>query len=151
MRSIIKACLLAVLMYAPVTIFAQGDSIRLACPFEHGSGKEPKQAYTWEPNDLKLTMISQVDTIVLSCITGVVSNVSPAEDGVYEIVVHNKNYYFWYFGVAKPLVKKGQQVTARQPIATYKLGSELEFRMFKFETPVDPRNLLECKVPKATD
>ncbi len=151
MRSISKTCLLAAFLYAPLTMLAQGDSIRLACPFEHGSGKEPKEAYVWEPKDQKIIMTSMVDSIVLSSITGTVSNVNTAENGLYEIVVHNKNYYFWYYGVAKPLVKKGQQVTARQAIATYKLGTELEFRMFKFETPMDPRNYLECKVPKATD
>jgi hypothetical protein len=30
-------------------------------------------------------------------------------------------------------------------IGTYGFGSEMEFRMFKDEEPVDPRELLECK------
>ena len=57
-------------------------------------------------------MISKVDSIVRSCVNGTVSNVNPTEDGKYEIVVYYKNLYFWYYGVAKPLVKKGENVAA---------------------------------------
>lgn len=138
-------------LYAPPGLFAQKDSLRLACPFEHGSGREPKEAYTWDPKDEKIIMISQVDTLIRSCINGTVSNVSTTEDGTYEIVIYYKNEYFWYYGVAKPLVKKGENVLARQSIGIYKFGTELEFRMFRNEDQVDPRNLLECKIPRAND
>ena len=151
MKSVFKAFLVIVFFYTPVTLFAQKDSVRLACPFEHGSGREPKEAYTWEPRDEKIIMISQVDTIVLSCIKGTVSNVNTTEDGRYEIVIYFKDFYFWYYGIAKPLVKKGENVGARQAIGTYKFGTEMEFRMFRNEDQMDPRNLLECKIPKAGD
>ena len=151
MKPIFKACLLAIFLYAPYCLFAQKDSIRLACPFEHGSGREPKEAFTWEPKDEKIIMISKVDSIVRSCVTGTVSNVNPTEDGKFEIVVYYKNLYFWYYGVARPLVKKGDNVAARQAIGTYTMGTELEFRMFRDEDQLDPRNLLECKIPRAED
>ena len=124
---------------------------KLVCPFEKGSGREPKEAYSWEPRDEKVIMISNVDSIVRSSINGTVSNVNTTEDNRYEIVVYYKNYYFWYYGVAKPLVKVNQNVTAGQSIGTYTRGSELEFRMYKDEQQVDPRNLLECKIPRAGD
>jgi hypothetical protein len=153
MRSISKACLLAIFLQASCSLFAQKDrdSIRLACPFEHGSGREPKEAYTWQPRDEKIIMISRVDTIVRSCINGTVSNVNATEDGKYEIVIYKNYFYFWYYGVAKPLVKKGDNVAARTAIGTYTFGTELEFRMFRNEDQLDPRNLLECKVPRAND
>ncbi len=151
MKSISKACLLAIFLYGPYSLFAQKDSVRLACPFEHGSGREPKEPFTWEPKDEKVIMISQVDIVVRSCVNGTVSNVNTTEDGRYEIVIYYKNLYFWYVGVAKPLVKKGDNVAAREAIGTYKPGSELEFRMFRDEQQLDPRNLLECKVPKADE
>lgn len=151
MRSICKACLVLAFVYIPVSLFAQKDSVRLACPFQHGSGREPKEAFTWEPKDEKIIMISQVDTIVLSSINATVSNVNTTEDGRYEIVIYYKDLYFWYYGVAKPLVKRGDNVVARQPIGTYKFGTELEFRMFRHEDQMDPRNLLECKIPRADD
>jgi hypothetical protein len=151
MRTISKTCLLAIFLYTSSSLFAQKDSIRLACPFEHGSGREPKEAYTWQPRDEKVIMISKVDTIVRSCINGTVSNVNATEDGRYEIVIYYKNLYFWYYGVAEPWVKKGENVTARKAIGTYKTGTELEFRMFRNEDQLDPRNLLECKIPRADD
>ena len=151
MKSICKTSLLLILLAAPVCLIAQKDSLRLACPFEHGSGREPKEAYTWEPRDEKIIMISQVDTIVRSCVNGTVSNVNTTEDNRYEIVVYYKDFYFWYYGIAKPLVKKGQNVTAGQAIGMYTLGTELELRMFRNEQQMDPRNLMECKVPRADD
>ena len=151
MRAINKFCLLAIFLNASFSLFAQKDSVRLACPFEHGSGREPKEAYTWQPKDEKVIMISKVDSIVRSCINGTVSNVNTTEDGRYEIVIYYKNLYFWYFGVARPLVKKGDKVTARSAIGTYTFGTELEFRMFRNEDQLDPRNLLECKIPRARD
>lgn len=149
MRSTGKAILFSLLFSAPFLVQAQKDAPKLVCPFERGSGREPKEAYSWEPRDEKVIMISNVDTIVRSSVNGTVSNVSMTEDNRYEIVVYYKNYYFWYYGVAKPSVKKGQNVAAGQAIGTYTLGSELEFRMYKDEEQLDPRNLLECKVPRA--
>jgi hypothetical protein len=149
MRAINKTFLLAIFLNASCSLFAQKDSVSLACPFEHGSGREPKEAYTWQPKDEKVIMISRVDTIIRSCINGTVSNVNTTEDGKYEIVIYYSNLYFWYYGVAKPLVKKGDRVAARQAIGTYTFGTELEFRMFRNEDQLDPRNLLECRIPKA--
>ena len=149
MRTITKTSLLAIFLISTCSLFAQKDSVRLACLFEHGSGREPKEAYTWQPKDEKIIMMSKMDTIVRSCINGTVSNVSTTEDGRYEIVIYYKNLYFWYFGVAKPLVKKGDNVAVRAAIGTYKPGTELEFRMFRDEQQLDPRNLLECRVAKA--
>lgn len=151
MISISKACVAALFIYTPFCAFAQKDSVKLACPFEHGSGREPKEAYTWEPKDEKIIMVSQVDTIVRSCINATVSNVNQAEDGSYEIVIYYKDLYFWYYGIKKPLVRKGENVAARQAIGTYSFGTELEFRAFRHEDQLDPRNWLECKVPRAND
>ncbi|MFI5133500.1 MAG: hypothetical protein ACHQEB_04145, partial [Chitinophagales bacterium] len=121
----------------------------LACPFEHGSGREPKEAFTWNPPDQKVIMISRVDSIVRSCIKATVVKVDAAEDNHYEIVINVNDLYFWYFGIMKPLVTRGQTVNPGQTIANYTFGTELEFRMFKNEDMLDPRDLLECKVPKA--
>ncbi|MCY7309463.1 MAG: M23 family metallopeptidase [Bacteroidota bacterium] len=151
MKSIRNVCLLAMFLYAPVSLFAQTEIGQLKCPFEHGSGREPKEAFTWDPEDKKVIMMSKVDTIVRSCITGTVSNVNLSENNKYEIVIYYKNYYFWYDGLAKATVKRGQNVKAGEGIGIYTLGTELDLRMFKHETQIDPRNLLECKIPKADD
>lgn len=126
----------------------------LLCPFEKGSGREPKEAYTWDPPDQKVIMISQVDSLIRSCINGEVLKVSSTEDDKYDVVIAYKDYYFWYYNVAKPLVNERQGVKAGQTIGIYKFGDELEFRMFKEmkdEEPkmMDPRPLLDCKIEKA--
>src|SRR5215510_10289705 len=77
---------------------AQADSIRLICPFENGSGREPKEAYTWDPPEKKIIMITKKDTIIRSCINATVSNVNPIEDQRFEVVIYYKDYYFWYYG-----------------------------------------------------
>ena len=125
------------------------EKLVLTCPFEHGSGREPKEAFTWDSPDLKVILISKVDSVVRSCIKATVVKVEPAEEGYHEVVINVNDFYFWYYGLFKPIVTRGQTVNAGQSIGIYKLGTELEFRMFKFEDMQDPRELLECKVLKA--
>ncbi len=128
-------------------LFAQTDSIRLVCPFENGSGREPKEAYTWDPPDKKIIMVTKLDTLIRSCVNATVSNVNPTDDGRFEVVIYYKQFYFWYYGVAKSFVKRGDLLKAGQPLGMYIPGTEIEFRMFKKEEPIDPRNLLDCKMP----
>jgi hypothetical protein len=143
-----------ILFFLPLLSFAQNNTtgtqkLVLTCPFEHGSGREPKEAFTWDPPDQKVVMISKVDSIVRSCTKATVVKVEPSEDNNYEIVINVNNLYFWYHGVIRPVVKRGEIVTAGQTLGIYSFGTELEFRMFKDEDMQDPRDLLECKVPKA--
>lgn len=143
-----------ILFFLPLLSLAQNNTtgtqkMVLTCPFEHGSGREPKEAFTWDPPDKKVVLISKVDSIVRSCIKGQVVKVEAAEDNHYELVINVNNVFFWYYGNIKPLVKRGQTVTAGQTIGIYTFGTELEFRMFNEEEIQDPRDLLECKISKA--
>ena len=124
----------------------QGFNNKLLCPFENGMGREPKEAFTWDPPDKKVIMISKVDTAIRSCIDAKVFTINPTEDGKYEMVIYYKDYYFWYYGITKALVNVNQNIKAGQVLGTYTKGQEMEFRMFKDEDPVDPRVFLECKV-----
>ena len=150
MKIKIQPVLLIVSLFIGANALAQiKDTIHLVCPFEHGSGREAKEAFTWDPPDKRVIMVSLLDTTVRSAVNGRVSNVNPADDGLFEVVIYYKDYYFWYYGVTKAFVVRGQVVTAGQSIGYNKLGTELEFRMFKNEDPLDPRDLLDCKIPKA--
>ena len=128
--------------------FSSAQAPKLVCPFENGSGREPKEAFSWEPKDLKVIMISNRDSIIRSSFNGTVSNVELGEDNKYEVVIYYKNYYIWYSGVSNPRVKKNQNVNAGEAIGSYSPGTELEFRLYKDEEQIDPRNLLDCKIPK---
>jgi hypothetical protein len=124
----------------------KGFDKRLLCPFENGMGREPKEAFTWDPPDKKVIMISKVDTAIRSSIDAKVFTINPTEDGRYEMVIYYKDYYFWYYGITKALVNVNQNIKAGQVLGTYTKGQELEFRMFKDEELMDPRVFLECKV-----
>lgn len=123
---------------------------KLLCPFENGMGREPKEAYSWDPPDKKVIMISRVDTAIRSCIDAKVLSIKPTEDGRYEMVIYYKEWYFWYYGITRALVNENQQVKGGQVLGTYSVGQEMEFRMFKDEEPMDPREFLECKVSEET-
>jgi len=43
-------------------------------------------------------------------------------------------------------VNVNQEIKAGQVLGNYTFGREMEFRMFKDEEPMDPREFLECKV-----
>ena len=146
--------IISCLLITAVTVHAQKNKSKkdekfdkkLLCPFEKGMGREPKEAFSWDPPDQKVIMISQVDTAIRSCIDAEVLSINPTEDGRFEMVIFYKEYYFWYYGISKALVNVKQGVKAGQVLGMYKFGTEMEFRMFKDEEPMDPRSFLECKV-----
>ena len=146
--------LLAGMMLVISSVLGQKDKVkgeqqfdkRLLCPFENGMGREPKEAFSWDPPDKKVIMISRTDTAIRSCIDAKVLSINPTEDGRYEIVIYYKEWYFWYYGISKALVNVNQQIKAGQVLGNYTFGKEMEFRMFKDEEPMDPREFLECKV-----
>ncbi|HEX6170818.1 MAG TPA: hypothetical protein VFZ33_14055 [Chitinophagaceae bacterium] len=149
-----KILLIAGLMLIIGSVFGQKDKgksgqkfdKRLLCPFENGMGLEPKEAFSWDPPDKKVIMISRTDTAIRSCIDARVLSINPTEDGRFEMVIYYKEWYFWYFGISKALVNVNQQIKAGQVLGNYTFGQEMEFRMFKDEEPMDPREFLECKI-----
>lgn len=151
--------LLAALVLAIGSAFGQRDKAKqapvlekkLLCPFENGMGREPKEAFTWDPPDKKVIMISKVDTAIRSCIDAKVFTINPTEDGRFEMVIYYKDYYFWYYGITKALVNVSQNIKAGQVLGTYTKGQEMEFRMFKDEELMDPRALLDCKLSEGKE
>jgi hypothetical protein len=149
-----KILLLTGLVLIIGSVFGQRDkgkpdksfNSKLLCPFENGMGREPKEAFTWDPPDKKVIMISKIDTAIRSSIDAKVFSINSTEDGRYEMVTYHKDHYFWYYGITKALVNVNQVIKAGQVLGTYTRGQEMEFRMFKDEEPVDPRPFLECKM-----
>src|SRR5262245_27117719 len=86
-----KILLLAGLIAIIGSVFGQGNKSKdsqkfdkkLLCPFEKGMGLEPKEAYSWDPPDKKVIMISAIDTAIRSCIDAKVLSIKPTEDGRY--------------------------------------------------------------------
>ena len=148
-----KILLLAGLIFIIGSVFGQKIKARAnkslikdyCAPFENGMGREPKEAFSWDPPDQKVIMISKTDTAIRSCIDAKVLRINATEDGRFEIVIYYKEWYFWYYGISKALVNVNQQIKAGQVLGNYTFGQEMEFRMFKDEEPMDPREFLECK------
>lgn len=140
--------LLVVLL--PIRLLSQNkteDTLKrqLVCPFEQGYIPASKEAYNWDPSDRKVVMISRVDTLIRSCVNGIVVKVEAAEENSYDIVINVNDLYFWYHGMLKPTVRKDDKVKAGQTIGIHSSGSELEFRMFENERIIDAGKLLNCK------
>jgi hypothetical protein len=129
----------------PFSIAAQKDSLKLSCPLNQAV--EPpaeKQPYSLGIPDLKVVMKSASDTTVKACINGTITNVMRAEGGGWIVIFNHDDYYFLYSGITKVTVREGQKMQNGAAMGTLKTGEKLEFQMYDFETPLDPKKYLEC-------
>ena len=121
------------------------DSLQLSCPLndavEPAAEKPPYSLGVPQP---KLILTSPSDTTVKACTSGTVTNVMRDEDGKWEVMFNNKDYYFWYSGLSKTNVRKGQKLQNGQGIGIIKPGDKIELMVYDFETPVDPKKYLNC-------
>src|SRR5258705_9745147 len=116
------------------------DSLKLSCPLNEAV--EPpaeKQPYSLGVPQPKLILMSLSDTTVKACINGTVTTVMRDEDGKWEVMFNNKDYYFWYSGLSKTKVIKGQKLQNGEAVGIIKPGDKLELMLYDFETPIDPK------------
>lgn len=146
MNKMVKVVFLAVYYIIPSILFAQNDSIWLKCPLEEAIVvPPPKNVMKFDQPDLCIVLVSIPDTTVKAVVGGRVSNVVQNDDGKWDIVFYYRDYYFWYSGLSKPLVRRGDNLKAGQAMGYISVGTKLEFLMYDFETPIDPIRFLECK------
>lgn len=157
MKLTVKLCLI-ISFLLPASLKAQ-DSIKLMCPLNEAVVvPPPKNVMQLDEPDLCIVLVSIPDTIVKAVTMGRVTNVvqSEEEQGKWEVVFFcrfkNKEYYFWYTGLSKPIVRKNDVLKSGQALGYIKPGEKIELLMYDFETPVDPLKYLDCKgVLKASD
>jgi hypothetical protein len=143
-------CLLLIAL--PSYLLAQTDNIRLICPLNEATIVPPPktQLNATEP-DFCVVVKSVADTAVKAVTNGKITSVeeNPDEKGKWDVVFFTKfkniDYYFWYAGLATPIVKRNQVIKEGQPLGFIKTGEKIELLMFDFETPVDPTKYLSCK------
>lgn len=128
------------------------DPIKLRCPLDHATVvPPPKNQMQLDQVDLCIVLVSIPDTIVKACTAARITNVSPSpdDDGKWDVVMfrkyNNKEYYFWYVGIDRSLVKRLENVKEGQPLGYVKSGNKIEMLMFDFETPVDPLKHMVCE------
>jgi hypothetical protein len=137
---------------APLFAFAQKDSVWLRCPLDEAIVvPPPKNIMKFDEPDLCIGMVSVPDTVVKACITGRVSNVVQTEDEKWDVVFYYRDYYFWYTGLSKVIVKKNDNLKTGQAIGYINGGDKLELSLYKFETPLDATRFLDCKTIIKTD
>ena len=150
MKIMVKACLLAAIGCLPVPLLAQKDSIKLICPLNDAVVvPPPKNQVKLDEPDLCIVLMSIPDSIVKSVGTGRITNTENTEESGYGVVlfskINGKEFYFWYTGMTKLLVRRNDVVKSGQPLGYISPGSRIELTMYEFETPVDPVKYLDCK------
>ena len=139
----------------PLFMRGQEDNIHLVCPLNEATVVlPPKNQIHYVESDFCIALVSIPDTVVKAVTNGKVTNVvqSEEEEGKWEVVFcakfKNRDYYFWYSGISKVVVKRNDVIKEGQPIGYIKSGEKIELLMYDFETPVDPAKYLDCKVLK---
>jgi len=150
MKNMVKVCLFVAVLYYPAQMFAQKDNIRLICPLNDAVVvPPPKNQVKFDEPDLCIVLMSIPDTVVKSVGVGRITNTENTEETAYGVVlfskINGKEYYFWYTGMAKLLVRRNDVVKVGQPLGYISPGSKIELTMYEFETPVDPIKYLDCK------
>jgi hypothetical protein len=151
MKRLVKLVLLVALVL-PCRLMAQKDGLRLVCPLDDAIVvPPPKNAIQFDPPDLCIVLASVPDTVVKACTGARVTNVVQNEDdgGKWEVVMFckykDKEYYFWYTGLEKVIVRRNESLKEGQAIGFIKPSGTIELLMYDFETQVDPTKYLDCK------
>jgi len=150
MNGKVKAWLLATICCLPLLAAAQNNNFVLPCPLNEATVvPPPKNAVKLDEPDLCIVLMSIPDTVVKSVGLGRITNTENTEESGYGVVmfskINGKEYYFWYTGMNKLLVKRNDIVKPGQPLGYVAPGNKIELSMYEFETPVDPTKHLDCK------
>ena len=146
----VKASLLALLFCSPLLTRAQNENFILPCPLNEATVvPPPKNVIKLDEPDLCIVLISLPDSVVKSVGLGRVTYTENTEETGYGVVmfskINGKDYYFWYTGLNKLLVRRNDVVKPGQPLGYVTPGTKIELTMYEFETPVDPIKHLDCK------
>lgn len=151
MQQLVRAAMFAAVML-PSALMAQTDSIRIICPLNEAVVvPPPKNVIRYDIEDLCIVLTSIPDSVVKACTNARVTNVvqNPDDNNKWEVVIfckyRSKEYYFWYSGLEKAVVRRNDVLKQGQPIGYMKPGGKIEFLMYDFETQVDPTKYLDCQ------
>lgn len=150
MKRVIKLCFILSFLL-PFNLMAQNSEFRLSCPLNDAVVvPPPKNAIKYSEQDYCIVLVSKnSDTVVKAVYDGKVTNVEFTDETKNGVVfyskINNKDYYFWYTGLNKLLVKRNDKITTGQALGYISPGDKIELLMFQFETPVDPTKYLDCK------
>lgn len=150
MNRLVKVKLIISIILLPAMAGAQKDSIRLICPLNEATVvPPPKNQLKLDESDYCIVLTSIPDTVVKAVGLGRITNTENTEESGYGVVlfskINGKEYYFWYTGMNKLLVRRNDVIKVGQPLGYISPGSKIELTMYEFETPIDPLRFLDCK------
>jgi hypothetical protein len=139
--------LLFIFFCLPLCLYAQdNDTLKLLCPLNESLKAPPEQKSTSiGAENLKAAWISKTDTTVKACTNGIVTTILHDADGKWEVMFNHEGYSFWYSGISRTIVTKGQKLKNGEVIGYTKRGEEIDLQMYDTETSLDPKNYLDCK------
>jgi len=137
---------LLILLLLPACLLGQKkDSLKLACLLDNAIESAPeKPAISTGAIELKIILSSATDTVVKACTDARISNVERNEEGKWEVVFFQKDYWFWLSGLSRPAVKKNQKIKTGETIGYLEPGEKIELLLYDFETPIDPKKYMNC-------
>ena len=138
--------IISALLFLPLGLLAQKkDTLRLACLLDHAvEAPQEKPSVNTGQVELKIVLSSPTDTVVKACTDARVSSVQKGDDGKWEVVFFQKDYWFWLSGLTKAYVTKNQKVKTGQALGYLEPGEKIELLLYDFETPMDPRKYMNC-------
>jgi hypothetical protein len=123
------------------------DSLRtLVCPVQPAVEVIEKAPFQYDKPEIKIVLSSPSDTTVKAGIDGTVTNVQRDEDGKWLVVFFHNDYWFWYSGISKVAVRKNQKLKTGEPLGYIAPGDKVELVLYDFETQIDPKRFLDCKL-----
>ena len=145
MRLFFPKYLLLLFLCLPFHLLAQKkDPLRLTCLLDNATEHPEKQAINSGQKELKIILSSTTDTLVKAPADAVISTIQKDEEGKWEIVFYQKDYWFWLTGLSKVVVRKDQKVKTGDMIGHLAEGQKIELLLYDFETPVDPKKYMKC-------
>ena len=138
--------MLCIFLCLPLQLLAQKrETLNLACllndAIEHAPEKPAINLGQAEP---KIILSSASDTLVKACAEVMISTIQRDDEGKWEIVFNQKNYWFWLSGLSKVVVKKDQKVKTGETLGHLVTGKKIELLLYDFETPLDPKKYMNC-------
>src|SRR5690349_1632454 len=136
MKQLVKACLITFGLMMPVTPLAQHDRLRLICRLKDATlVPPPKNQIHFVVQALCIVLVSLPDTVVKAIGAGRITNVEYTEESGNGVVlfsrINGKEYYFWYTGMNKVLVRRNDAVKVGQPIGYVSPGERIELTMYE--------------------
>jgi hypothetical protein len=126
------------------TTVQKKEPLHALCPLIDAKEVTEKLPYSLG-KEAKIILSSSSDTTVKAGVAGTITNVQQDEEKKWIVVLEYKTYYLWYSGISRLAVRADQKIKAGDPIGYITPGGKIELHVFDFETPVEPKAVLDCK------